>query len=185
MFSSIFSGPSPLVGDFLFLGGVFSYSKLCTSPTGSQSCSWLAGSHLWAIPPVRLALSGGNSGTIPERPRKRSQSVSGNSRREYGWDPPSPIIKGILRLPEHFQNYLPPSTAGAASFFRSGSGEGLSELVMEFPAVLRAFLNLSHANRPLNLRTCPLLHTNVLRFSSFKAVESSQCIPLRPKFLHN
>ena len=26
--------------------------------------------------------------------------------------------------------------AGDASFFRSGSGEGLSELVMEFPAVL-------------------------------------------------
>ena len=30
--------------------------------------------------------------------------------------------------------------AGGASFFRSVSGEGLSELVMEFPAVLRVFL---------------------------------------------
>ena len=30
----------------------------------------------------------------------------------------------------------PPSTAGDASFFRIGSGEGLSEPVMEFPAVL-------------------------------------------------
>ena len=48
----------------------------------------------WAIPPVRLGLSG-NSGKIPERPRKRSQSVSWNSPREYGWDPPSPIIRGI------------------------------------------------------------------------------------------
>ena len=27
-----------------------------------------------------------------------------------------------------------------AFFFRNGSGEGLSELVMEFPAALRAFL---------------------------------------------
>ena len=45
-----------------------------------------------------------------------------------------------LRLPENFQNSLPPSTAGGVSFFRSGSGEGLSELVMEFPAVLRGFL---------------------------------------------
>ena len=34
----------------------------------------------------------------------------------------------------------PPSTAGDASFFRIGSGERLSELVMEFPAVLGVFL---------------------------------------------
>ena len=34
------------------------------------------------------------------------------------------------------------STAGDASFFRIGSGEGLSELVMEFPAVLGVFLIL-------------------------------------------
>ena len=32
---------------------------------------------------------------IPERPRKRSQSVSWNSPREYGWDAPNPIIQGI------------------------------------------------------------------------------------------
>ena len=49
----------------------------------------------WAIPPVRLVLSGRNSGKTPERPRKRSQSVSWNSRREYGWDAPNPIIQGI------------------------------------------------------------------------------------------
>ena len=51
--------------------------------------------HMWAIPPVRLTLSGRNSGRNPERPRKRSQSVSWNSRQEYGWDPPSPIEQGI------------------------------------------------------------------------------------------
>ena len=53
---------------------------------------------------------------------------------------PKPYNSRHLRLPEHFQNSLPLSTAGDASFFRSGSGEGLSELVMEFPAVLGAFL---------------------------------------------
>ena len=57
--------------------------------------------------PVWLGLSGRNSGKIPERPRKRSQSVSWNFPREYGWDAPSPIIQGILRLPERFQNSLP------------------------------------------------------------------------------
>ena len=53
---------------------------------------------------------------------------------------PKPYDSRHLRLPERFQNSLPPSTAGDASFFRIGSGEGLSELVMEFPAVLGVFL---------------------------------------------
>ena len=39
-----------------------------------------------------------------------------------------------LKPPEHFQNALPLSTAGDASFFRSRSGEGLSEPATEFPA---------------------------------------------------
>ena len=52
---------------------------------------------------------------------------------------PKPYNSKHLRLPEHFQNFLPPSTAGDASFFRSGSGEGL----MQFPAVLG--LSLSKA----------------------------------------
>ena len=84
---------------------------------------------------------------IPERPRKRSQSVSWNSAREYGWDAPKPYNSRHLRLPEHFLNSLPPSTAGHASFFvRSGSGEGLSEAVMEFPAVLGVFLKFGRAH---------------------------------------
>ena len=37
---------------------------------------------------------------------------------------PKPYNSRYLRLPEHFQNSLPPSTAGGASFFRSGSGKG-------------------------------------------------------------
>ena len=61
------------------------------NPTTTETSS----SPEWATPPVRPGLSGRNSGKIPERPRKRSQSVSGNSPREYGWDPPSPIIQGI------------------------------------------------------------------------------------------
>ena len=40
----------------------------------------------------------------------------------------------------NFQHSLPLSMAGNASFFRSGSGEGLSELVMAFSAALRVFL---------------------------------------------
>ena len=100
------------------------YYFLCVSPTLKAQLAWFL-VH-WATPPVRLGLSGRNSGKIPERLRKRSQSVSWNSLES--------------RLPEHFQNSLPPSTAGDASFFRSGSGEGLSEPVMEFPAVLVVFL---------------------------------------------
>ena len=77
-----------------------------------------------------------NSGKTP----KRSQSVCWN--REYG--APKPYNSRHLKAPEHFQKSLPPpstaSTAGDASFFRSGSGEGLSESVMEFPAVLGVFL---------------------------------------------
>ena len=49
---------------------------------------------------------------------------------------PKPYNSRHLRLPEHFQDFLPSSKAGDASLFRSGSGEGLPELVMAFPAVL-------------------------------------------------
>ena len=51
--------------------------------------------HIWAIPPILLGRSGRNSRKIPERPRKGSESFSWNSPREYGWDPPNPIIQGI------------------------------------------------------------------------------------------
>ena len=96
--------------------------------------------HMWAIPPVRLGLSGRNSGNFPERPRKRSQSVSCKSSREYGWDPPKPYNSRHLRLPGHFQNYLPQYGWGRL-FFQNWFWRGLSELLMEFPAVLRAFLS--------------------------------------------
>ena len=94
----------------------------------------------WATPPVRLGLSGRNSGRnsgkTPETLSERFLEFP--SRVRLGC--PKPYNSRHLRLPEHFQNYLPPSTAGDASFFGSGSGEGLSEPVIEFPAVLGAFL---------------------------------------------
>ena len=91
---------------------------------------------------------------ILERPRKHSQSFSWKLPREYGWDPTNPYTSRHLKAPEHFQNSLPPSTAGDASFFRSGSGEGLSEPVMEFPAVLGVCLRCAppRQSQPLNER---------------------------------
>ena len=77
-----------------------------------------------------------NSGKTPETLSERFLEFP--SRVRLGC--PKPYNSRHVRLPEHFQNYLPPSTAGDASFFRSGSGEGLPEPVMEFPAVLGAFL---------------------------------------------
>ena len=76
-----------------------------------------------------------NSGKTPETLSERFLEFP--SRVRLG--SPKPYNSRHLRLPEHFQNSLPPSTAGDASFFRSGSGEGLSEPVMEFPAVLGVF----------------------------------------------
>ena len=75
-----------------------------------------------------------NSGKTPETLSERfleSRVLLGS---------PKPYNSKHLRLPEHFQNSLFFSTAEEASTFKSGSGEGLSELVMAFPAVLRLFL---------------------------------------------
>ena len=77
-----------------------------------------------------------NSGKTPETLSERFLEFPSRVRLEC----PKPHNSRHLRLPERFQNSLPPSTAGDASFFRIGSGEGLSELLMEFPAVLGVFL---------------------------------------------
>ena len=79
-----------------------------------------------------------NSGKTPETLSERFLEFP--SRVRLGC--PKPYNSRHLRLPERFQNCLPPSTAGDASFFRIDSGEGLSELVMGFPAVLGVSLNL-------------------------------------------
>ena len=82
-----------------------------------------------------------DSGKTPETLSERFLEFP--SRVRLGW--PKPYNSRHLKAPEHFQNSLPPSTAGDASFFRIGSGEGLSELVMEFLAVLGVFLNVGRA----------------------------------------
>ena len=58
----------------------------------------------------------------PERPRKLSQSVSWNSPREYGWDPPNPIIQGFARF-QSISRILSPSIRPGTPLF--------SELVPE------------------------------------------------------
>ena len=78
------------------------------------------------------------SGKTPETLSERFLEFP--SRVQLG--SPKPYNSRHLKAPERFQNSLPPSTAGDASFFRSGSGEGLSESVMKFPAVLGVFLNV-------------------------------------------
>ena len=87
-----------------------------------------------------------NSGKTPETLSERFLEFP--SRVRLGC--PKPYNSRHLRLPERFQNSLPPSTAGDASFFRSGSGEGLSEPVMEFPAVLGVFLKQEGGANPAN-----------------------------------
>ena len=86
-----------------------------------------------------------SSGKTPETLSERFLEFPSRVRLQC----PKPYNSRHLRLPERFQNSLPPSTAGDASFFRIGSGEGLSELLMEFPAVLGVFL--SKGGEPLSL----------------------------------
>ena len=92
------------------------------------------------------------AGTFRKKIQKKSRKDPGNALRAVPGIPlestagnPQPYNSRHLRLPEHFRNSLPLSTAGDASFFRSGSWEGLLEPVMEFPAVLRAFLFTTRA----------------------------------------
>ena len=81
----------------------------------------------WATPLVQLGLSGRNSGRIPERSRKRSQSVFLEFPLKVRLGCPKPYNSRHLRLPEHFQNSLPPSTAWAASFFSEAVPETASQ----------------------------------------------------------
>ena len=97
-----------------------------------------------------------NSGKTPETPGERFLEFP--SRVRLG--SPKPYNSRHLRLPEHFQNSLPPSTAGDASFFRLGSGEGLSEPVMEFPAVLGVSLKSVGALKGLQYKLEAYCNTN-------------------------
>ena len=146
------------------------------------------------MPPVWLGLSGRNSGKIPERPRKCSQSASWNSPQEYGWDPPSPIIQGIWRLQSISRILSPPVRLGTLLFFRSGSGEGLSELVMDFPAALGVFLikiarfggGAVHTSPPQPQRIARFWCTQMTRVRSSKrtSLRSPSRFTTRPFPLH-
>ena len=92
---------------------------------------------------LRLGLSRRDSENFRKDPGNALRAFPGIPLESTAGIAPKPFRLRHLRLPEHFQNSLPLSTAGDASFFRSGSGQGLSELVMEFPAVLGVFLKLT------------------------------------------
>ena len=87
-----------------------------------------------------------NSGKTPETLSERFLEFP--SRVRLGC--PKPYNSRHLKSPDHFQNSRPPSTAGDASFCRSGSGEGLSEPVMQFPAVLGVYLRQVPKIMPFN-----------------------------------
>ena len=75
---------------------------------------------VWVKPPVRLGLSGGNSGNFPERPRKCSQSFSWNSSREHGWAP-NFVIQGISS--RSFPEFSPPQFGRRRLFFQTDSSK--------------------------------------------------------------
>ena len=59
--------------------------------------------------------------------RKKFRKISGKTLE---FPSPKPYASRHLKPPEHFQNLLPLIIAGDASFFRSGSGEGFSDLII-------------------------------------------------------
>ena len=93
----------------------YSETHLLASRLDCIACSQSA-LLLWARPPVRLGLSGRNCGKIPERLRKRSQSVSWNFPREYGWDAPNPRIQGIWGFQSVSRILSPPVRLGTLLF---------------------------------------------------------------------
>ena len=87
------------------------------------------------------------AGTFRKKFRKNWKDP-GNALRGFPGTPlqksPKPYNSKRLRLPEHFLNCLPSVRLGTSLFFQKWFWrEGFSELVMEFPAVLRAFLTAS------------------------------------------
>ena len=77
-----------------------------------------------------------NSGKTPETLSERFLEFP--SRARLG--APKPYNSRPLRLPEHFQNSLPPIRRGAPLFSDVVPERASQSWVMEFPAVLRVFL---------------------------------------------
>ena len=86
---------------------------------------------------------------------------------------PKPYNSRHSRLPEHFQNSPPPSAAGGASFFRSGS-ERASQRVMEFPAVLGVFLKIQPEYLPGKVFLTPWLKLAGRRKETGEPLRDSQ-----------
>ena len=105
----------------------------------------------WAIHPVRLGLSGRNSGKCPERPPETLSEVFQEFPSRVRLASPKPYHSRHLKPPERFQNCLLLSTAGDASFFRSGSGDDLSELRMEIPSNTEGISNGGGISTPRQL----------------------------------
>ena len=91
------------------------------------------------IPPLRLGLSGELPGKFRKDPRNALRAFPGIPLKSTAGIPQALEYKAF-EASRAFPEFSPLSTAGDASFFRSGSGQGPTELVMEFPAV-RVFLN--------------------------------------------
>ena len=129
---------------------VWEWSRSSSARTMPSLFGWLSGEEQdqgLHVGFSKLGHTPSTAGTFRKKFRKNSGKTP-ETLSERFLEFPSRVRPGCpktrnsrhLRLPERFQNFLPPNTAGDASFFRIGSGEGLSELVMEFPAVLGVFL---------------------------------------------
>ena len=81
-------------------------------------------------------------------------------------DPPNPTIQGIWGFQSISRILSPSERLGTPLFFRSGSGEGLPGLVMEFPAVLRAFLTYESFGHPTKNHAKPTKTAKFLKFWS-------------------
>ena len=132
------------------------FFRFCAFFPAKTACRKCKFAHKRAKMCTKLGHAPSTAGTFRKKFRKNSGKTQETlserflefpSRVRLGY--PKPCNSRHLRLPEHFQNSLPPSTAGDASFFRSGSGEGLSEPVTEFPAVLGVFLKSALMQYPL------------------------------------
>ena len=139
-----------------------------------------------AMPPVRLGLSERNSGKIPERPRKRSQSVSCNSPREYGWGPPNPVIQGISGY-QSISSILSPQYGWERLFLqkwfrrgplRAGHGIPSSTEVISTRVEIRNQTGVK-AEAPLSLPNYPeAVGMQVLNFDLSRAASLTCCLLL-------
>ena len=152
-------------------------------------CIWFSRQNIWLKRARALGRTPSTAGTFRKKFRKNSGKTPETLSEHFQEFPsrvrlgsPKPYNLRRLRLPEHFQNSLPPSTAGDASFFRSASGEGLSEPAMEFPAVLVVYPRLGTPKKKTSqdlYTTAPLFRAatlqkcgseNFLRFFSAEGV---------------